>query len=109
VRGNKSASISAESGDQFRGTSKSPDRVHKLLDVFRLDTQARFSALDGLPFPGPRHRFPSKDEMAAYLESHYHVAGTIPTDEDHRHLRVYVENNRPSRRTDAVLGLPCFR
>jgi hypothetical protein len=47
--------------------------------------------------------------LAAYLESHYHVAGTIPTDEDHRHLRVYVENNRPSRRTDAVLGLPCFR
>jgi len=46
VRGNKSASISAESGDQFRGTSQSPDRVHKLLDVFRLDTQARFSALD---------------------------------------------------------------
>ena len=36
----------------------------------RLFSSARFSALDGLPFPGPQHRFPSKDEMAAYLESY---------------------------------------
>lgn len=39
-------------------------------DSLRLFSSARFSALDGLPFPGPQHRFPHKDEMAAYLESY---------------------------------------
>jgi len=39
-------------------------------DSLRLFSSARFSALDGLRFPGPQHRFPTKDEMADYLESY---------------------------------------
>jgi len=39
-------------------------------DSLRLFTPARFNGLDGMPFPAPRHYFPSKDEMASYLESY---------------------------------------
>ncbi|MEX1259158.1 MAG: NAD(P)/FAD-dependent oxidoreductase [Gemmatimonadota bacterium] len=39
-------------------------------DSLRLFTPARFSGLDGMPFPGDRHHFPSKDEMADYLEAY---------------------------------------
>jgi putative flavoprotein involved in K+ transport len=37
-------------------------------DSLRLFTPARFAGLDGLPFPGPAFSFPTKDEMADYLE-----------------------------------------
>jgi putative flavoprotein involved in K+ transport len=36
----------------------------------RLFTPARFDGLDGLPFPAPAHSFPTKDEMAGYLETY---------------------------------------
>jgi putative flavoprotein involved in K+ transport len=39
-------------------------------DSLRLFTPARFSGLDGLPFPAPPHSFPTKDEMANYLEEY---------------------------------------
>jgi putative flavoprotein involved in K+ transport len=39
-------------------------------DSLRLFTPARFNGLDGMPFPGPRYAFPTKDEMADYLESY---------------------------------------
>ena len=39
-------------------------------DSLRLFTPARFSALAGMPFPAPAHHFPTKDEMADYLESY---------------------------------------
>ncbi len=39
-------------------------------DSLRLFTPARYCGLAGMPFPGPPHAFPSKDEMAAYLESY---------------------------------------
>jgi putative flavoprotein involved in K+ transport len=38
-------------------------------DSLRLFTPARFNGLDGMPFRAPRHYFPSKDEMASYLEA----------------------------------------
>jgi putative flavoprotein involved in K+ transport len=38
----------------------------------RLFTPARFDALPGMPFPAPPHSFPTKDEMADYLESYAH-------------------------------------
>ncbi len=38
-------------------------------DSLRLFTPARFDGLDGKPFPAPRHAFPTKDEMADYLEA----------------------------------------
>jgi putative flavoprotein involved in K+ transport len=39
-------------------------------DSLRLFTPARFDGLAGLPFPAPGHTFPTKDEMADYLESY---------------------------------------
>lgn len=39
-------------------------------DSLRLFTPAGFNGLDGMPFPAPRHYFPSKDEMASYLAAY---------------------------------------
>jgi putative flavoprotein involved in K+ transport len=39
-------------------------------DSLRLFTPNRFNGLDGMPFPGPRYAFPTKDEMGDYLESY---------------------------------------
>ena len=39
-------------------------------DSLRLFTPARYSGLDGMPFPAPQHSFPTKDAMADYLESY---------------------------------------
>jgi putative flavoprotein involved in K+ transport len=47
-------------GDQWRGR----------WDSLRLFTPARYDGLDGMPFPAHPHTFPTKDEMADYLESY---------------------------------------
>jgi putative flavoprotein involved in K+ transport len=39
-------------------------------DSLRLFTPARHDGLDGMPFPAERHSFPTKDEMAGYLEAY---------------------------------------
>jgi putative flavoprotein involved in K+ transport len=39
-------------------------------DSLRLFTPNRFNGLDGMPFPGPRWGFATKDEFADYLESY---------------------------------------
>jgi putative flavoprotein involved in K+ transport len=39
-------------------------------DSLRLFTAARYDGLDGMPFPASRHTFPTKDEMADYLEAY---------------------------------------
>jgi putative flavoprotein involved in K+ transport len=39
-------------------------------DSLRLFTPRRFAGLDGLRFPGDRHSFPTKDEMADFLETY---------------------------------------
>lgn len=39
-------------------------------DSLRLFTPAQYDGLVGMPFPAPRHTFPTKDEMADYLESY---------------------------------------
>jgi putative flavoprotein involved in K+ transport len=39
-------------------------------DSLRLFTPARYDGLAGMPFPAPRHSFPTKDEMAGYLEAY---------------------------------------
>ena len=39
-------------------------------DSLRLFTPARYDALAGMPFPAPPHAYPSKDEMADYLEKY---------------------------------------
>lgn len=44
-------------------------------DSLRLFTPARFDGLDGMRFPAPPHYFPSKDEMADFLESYADTFG----------------------------------
>jgi putative flavoprotein involved in K+ transport len=39
-------------------------------DSLRLFTPARYDGLDGMPFPAPPLSFPTKDEMADYLEAY---------------------------------------
>ncbi|HET8788698.1 MAG TPA: NAD(P)-binding domain-containing protein, partial [Actinomycetes bacterium] len=39
-------------------------------DSLRLFTPARYSALAEVPFPGPAHSFPTKDQVADYLEAY---------------------------------------
>jgi putative flavoprotein involved in K+ transport len=39
-------------------------------DSLRLFTPARFAGLAGMPFPAPPHSFPTKDEMADFLEAY---------------------------------------
>jgi putative flavoprotein involved in K+ transport len=39
-------------------------------DSLRLFTTRRLDSLDGMPFPGPGHQFPTKNEMADYLEAY---------------------------------------
>jgi len=46
------------------------DSWRKRWDSLRLFTPARFDSLDGMPFPGDPNAFPTKDEMANYLESY---------------------------------------
>ena len=46
------------------------DAWRKRWDSLRLFTPAKLSSLDGMPFPGPRNYFPTKDEMADYLEAY---------------------------------------
>lgn len=39
-------------------------------DSLRVFTPARFNGLAGMPFPAPAHSFPTKDEVADYLEAY---------------------------------------
>ncbi len=39
-------------------------------DSLRLFTPARYDGLAGMPYPAPRHYFPTKNEMADYLEAY---------------------------------------
>jgi putative flavoprotein involved in K+ transport len=46
------------------------DSWRKRWDSLRLFTPARYDGLAGMPFPAPAYSFPTKDEMADYLESY---------------------------------------
>jgi len=39
-------------------------------DSLRLFTPARYNGLPGMPFPAPAHSFPTKDQMADFLEAY---------------------------------------
>lgn len=39
-------------------------------DSLRVFTPARYCGLDGMPYPAPRHSFPTKDEFADYLAAY---------------------------------------
>jgi putative flavoprotein involved in K+ transport len=46
------------------------DSWRRRWDTLRLFTPARYDGLVGMPFPAPAHTFPTKDEMADYLEAY---------------------------------------
>src|SRR5918912_626498 len=46
------------------------DSWRKRWDSLRLFTPARYDAIPGMRFPAPAHAFPTKDEMADYLEAY---------------------------------------
>lgn len=46
------------------------DNWRKRWDSLRLFTSARYDGIAGMPFPASRHEFPTKDEMADYLEAY---------------------------------------
>lgn len=55
-------------------------------DSLRLFTPSQFDSIVGLPFPAPRHTFPTKDEMADYLETyaaHYQLPVVTGVRVDH--------------------------
>ncbi|HTM01983.1 MAG TPA: NAD(P)-binding domain-containing protein [Vicinamibacterales bacterium] len=52
------------------GNARIGDQWRRRWDSLRLFTPARFDGLDGLPFPAPSDAFPTKNEMADYLEEY---------------------------------------
>jgi putative flavoprotein involved in K+ transport len=46
------------------------DSWHRRWDSLRLFTPASLNGLPGMPFPAPRGHYPTKDEMADYLEAY---------------------------------------
>lgn len=67
-------------------------------DSLRLFTPRRFSGLPGMPFPGPPHSYPTKDETADYLQA-YARTFELP-------VRTGVRLNRLSR-TRAHFEIAC--
>jgi putative flavoprotein involved in K+ transport len=63
----------AQRGIQFvilEAKERIGDSWRERWDSLRLFTTGRLDGLDGMPFPTPGHRFPTKDEMADYLEAY---------------------------------------
>ena len=54
----------------LEASSRVGDQWRKRWDSMRLFTPAKYDGLIGLPFPAPPFSFPTKDEMADYLESY---------------------------------------
>jgi putative flavoprotein involved in K+ transport len=72
------------------------DAWRKRWDSLRLFTPNRVNGLDGMPFPGPRWGFPTKDEYADYLES-YAERFELP-------VRTGLEVDRLTRNGDGFLA-----
>jgi putative flavoprotein involved in K+ transport len=64
-------------------------------DSLRLFTPARYDGLPGMPFPAPGRSFPTKDEMADYLEA-YAARFKLP-------VRTGIRVDRVSRQGDRFL------
>ena len=75
------------------------DSWRKRWDSLRLFTPARFSGLDGMPFPAPPRYFPTKDEMGDYLEA-YAARFQLPVRCGVRVRRLTRENGRFVALTD---------
>jgi putative flavoprotein involved in K+ transport len=69
------------------------DTWRKRWDSLRLFTPARYDGLGGMPFPAPGHTFPTKDEMADYLEA-YAAEFQLPVRTGVRVDRLWREDDR---------------
>jgi putative flavoprotein involved in K+ transport len=69
------------------------DAWRKRWDSLRLFTPARYNGLPGWPFPGPTWSFPTKDEMADYLEA-YAARFELPVQSGVRVERLSREGDR---------------
>ena len=69
------------------------DSWRRRWDSLRLFTPAKFDGLDGMPFPAPRSYFPTKDEMANYLEA-YAAHFRLPVRNGVRVERLFERNGR---------------
>lgn len=72
------------------------DAWRKRWDSLHLFTPNRVNGLDGMPFPGPRWGFPSKDEFADYLAS-YAERFELP-------VRTSIEVDRLARNGGGILA-----
>jgi len=54
----------------LEGDPRIGDVWRRRWDSLRLFTPTRYDGLDGMPFPAPAGTFPTKDEMADYLEAY---------------------------------------
>ena len=69
------------------------DAWRRRWDSLRLFTPARYDALAGLPFPAPAHSFPTKDEVADYLEA-YAARSQLPVGTGVRVDRLWRDDGR---------------
>ena len=67
----------------LEGNERVGDSWRRRWDSLRLFTSAQFNGLDGMPFPARRDYFPTKDEMADYLEA-YAARFELPVYTGHR-------------------------
>ncbi len=75
------------------GASRVGDVWRNRWDSLRLFTPAKFDSLDGLRFPADPDTFPTKDQMADYLESYTETFG-LPVRLDTRVKRLHKANGR---------------
>jgi putative flavoprotein involved in K+ transport len=78
------------------------DSWRKRWDSLRLFSPAQFDGLSGMPFPAPKHSFPSKDDMANYLEA-YAMHFKLPVRTGVRVNRLWKERDRYLLATDTGL------
>jgi putative flavoprotein involved in K+ transport len=75
------------------GNERVGDSWRHRWDSLHLFTPARFNGLDGMPFPAPPSSFPSKDDMADYLEA-YAKRFALPVRMKTRVTRLWREDGR---------------
>jgi putative flavoprotein involved in K+ transport len=78
------------------------DSWRKRWDSLRLFTPARYNGLDGFPFPADAWSFPTKDEMADYLEA-YAARFDLPVRTGVRVKRLFRDGDRFVVETQAGL------
>ncbi|HEU4643279.1 MAG TPA: NAD(P)-binding domain-containing protein [Gemmatimonadaceae bacterium] len=77
----------------LEGNARVGDSWRQRWDSLHLFTPARYDGLAGMPFPGDPGAFPTKDEMAAYLET-YAARFALPVRTSTRATRLVRQGDR---------------